>query len=48
MSRVEIQARILGELVELSVEHLDDLGALVVDDGLELLVPQNLLTQRMS
>jgi len=42
MSRVEIQVRILRELVELGVEHSDDLRALVVDNGLELFVPQNL------
>jgi hypothetical protein len=42
MSRVKIQAGILRDLVELAVEHADYLGALIVDDSLELLIPQNL------
>lgn len=30
LGRVEVQPGVLGELVELRVEHADDLGALVV------------------
>jgi hypothetical protein len=42
MNRVEIQAGVLGDVVELGVEHADYLRALVVHHSLELLVPQNL------
>ena len=39
--RCKVQLWIRGKVVELAVQHLDDLGRLVVDDGLELLVPQD-------
>ena len=40
--RVEVQPGVPGDVVELGVEHPDDLGALVVHHRLELLVPQDL------
>jgi hypothetical protein len=40
MSRVKVQPWALGKAVELSVEHSDDLGALIVDNGLQLLAPE--------
>jgi hypothetical protein len=42
MNRVEIQPGVLGDVIELGVEHPDDLRALVVHHRLELLVPQDL------
>lgn len=38
---VQIQRRILRQVVELIVEHADDLGRLVVDDALGLLIVKN-------
>mmetsp|Transcript_876 Transcript_876/g.3476 ORF Transcript_876/g.3476 Transcript_876/m.3476 type:complete len:385 (+) Transcript_876:928-2082(+) len=38
--RIEIEVGVLGELVEGLVEHDDELGRLVVDDGARFFVPQ--------
>jgi len=40
-SGVQVELCVLGKFVESGVEHEDDFGALVVDDRLGLLVPQN-------
>mmetsp|Transcript_20502 Transcript_20502/g.51984 ORF Transcript_20502/g.51984 Transcript_20502/m.51984 type:complete len:228 (-) Transcript_20502:394-1077(-) len=39
--RVQVQLRVLGQVVEGRVEHAQDLAALVVHDGPLLLVPQH-------
>ena len=39
--RVQIQFRILGKFVEGRVEHVGDIGRLVVHNGIELGVPEN-------
>lgn len=38
---VHVHLRVLGDVVELVVEHLGDLGAFIVDDPLRLRVPQH-------
>mmetsp|Transcript_17883 Transcript_17883/g.46594 ORF Transcript_17883/g.46594 Transcript_17883/m.46594 type:complete len:247 (-) Transcript_17883:595-1335(-) len=38
---VQVQLRVLGELIEIAVEHAHDLRALVVDYGAQLLVPEH-------
>jgi hypothetical protein len=38
---IEVQPGVPGDVVELGVEHPDDLGALVVHHHLQLLVPQH-------
>lgn len=41
MNQVEVQPEVRINVVELGIEHLDDLGALVVHYHLQLLVPQD-------
>ena len=42
MRRVEVQLRVLGDaIVELVVEHSDDLGALIADDLVGFFVPEH-------
>jgi hypothetical protein len=42
VNQVEVQPEVRSNVVELGIEHLDDLGALVVHYHLHLLVSQDL------
>lgn len=42
MRRVEVKISVSRNMIELSVEHPDYLCALIVHNGLQLLIPQNL------